>query len=84
MRNISITIPRGTIKAGRIDCRHIATQLVDVEESVDFTKPAMQLSAHEHGQRDSANKPTVIVTHKVLSAVNCPIEDGIVPLSWLL
>ena len=28
-------------------------------------------------------RENVIVTHKICSAVNCPIEDGIVPISWL-
>ena len=44
----------------------------------------MLLSAHEHEQRDSANETIVIVTDKYWSAVNCPIKDGIVPVSWLL
>ena len=54
-----------------------------MEASVDLTKHTL-LSAHEHEQRDSANETIVIVTHKYCSAVNCPIEVGIVPLSWLL
>ena len=32
-------------------------------------------------KRDTAN--VVIVTHKIWSAVNCPIEVEIVPISWL-
>ena len=64
--------------------RNRAIQLVVVEVSVDFTKHTMLLSAHEREQRDSANESIVIVTYKVWSAVNCPIKDGIVPVSWLL
>ena len=64
--------------------RDRATQSVVVETSVDFTKDTLLFSAHQQKQRDSANKTTVIVTHKVRSAVNCPIEVEIVPLSWLL
>ena len=122
-----ITIPIETNQRGRIDCRHIATQLVVVEASVDLTKQ-MLLSAHEHEyrdsaqrgncnrhsqvlqrsqlsdrgrdratqlveleasvhytkhtllssaqeheQKDSANETIVIVTDKLVSAVNCPI-----------
>ena len=44
----------------------------------------MPSSAHEHEQRDSANETIVIVTDNCMSAVNCPIEVGIVPFSWLL
>ena len=44
----------------------------------------MLLSAHEHEQRDMTNETIVIVTDEYWSAVNCPIKDGIVPLSWLL
>ena len=77
-----ITIPKGTIQSGRIDCRHIANQLVVVEISVDFTKHALLLSSHEHEQRDKTNEIIVIVTDKAVSAVNCPIKDGIVPFSW--
>ena len=62
--------------------RDRATQLVDVKVSVDFIQHT--LSAYEHGQRDCANDRIVIVTNKVWSAVNCPIEVGIVPISWLL
>ena len=60
-----------------------AIQLVVVESSVDFTKYTMLLSAHEHKQKDSANEAIVIVTDKVVSAVNCPIKVEIVPVSWL-
>ena len=65
--------------------RDCANQLVGAEASVDFTKHKVLLSAqeHEHEQRDSANEPIVIVTHNPMSAVNRPIEVGIVPLSWL-
>ena len=61
-----------------------ATQLVAVEESVDVTTYKLQSSAHEYEQIHSANESIVIVTHKIWSAVNCPIENGIVPFSWLL
>ena len=64
--------------------RDRANQLVALEQSVYFTKHTLLLSAHEHEQRDSANETIVIVTDKLVSAVNCPIEDGIVPISWLL
>ena len=63
--------------------RNRATQLVAVEASVDFTKHKMLLSAHKHEQRDSANKTIVIVTDKYVSADNCPIKVGIVPINWL-
>ena len=62
--------------------RDRANQLVVVEISVDFTKHAL-LYQHTNTNRDSANKRIVIITHKVWSAVNCPIELGIVPISWL-
>ena len=39
---------------------------------------------HEHEQRDSTNETIVIVTDNCRSVVNCPIGDGIVPVSWLL
>ena len=61
-----------------------ATQLVEVEVSVDFTKHTPLLLAHEYNQRDSAKERIIIVTDKNWSAVNCPINVGIVPLSWLL
>ena len=61
--------------------RDSATQLVAVEVSVNFTLQTLLLSAHEYEQIDSANETIVIVTHKVSSAVNCPIADGIVPFS---
>ena len=61
--------------------RDRATQLVDVEITVDFIQHT--LSAHEHGQRDSAHETIVIVTDKYWSAVNCPIKVEIVPFSWL-
>ena len=54
-----------------------------MEDSVDFTNHTLLLLARKHEQRDSANETIVIVTHKTWSAVNCPIEDGIVPISWL-
>ena len=63
--------------------RDRAIQLVVAKASVDFTKHTLLLS-HEHEQRDSANERIVIVTDKLLSVVNCPINDEIVPLSWLL
>ena len=64
--------------------RDRAIKLVVVEASVDFTKHTLLLSAHEHDQerqrkQDNCNRPD-----KVVSAVNCPIEVGIVPFSWLL
>ena len=49
-----------------------------------LTKQTMRLSAHKHEQRDSENETIVIVTHKVCSAVSCPIKVVIVPVSWLL
>ena len=64
--------------------RERATQLVAAEVSVDVTKQTLLLSAHEHKQRDSANKTIEIVTDKYCSAVNCPIKDVIAPFSWLL
>ena len=62
--------------------RDRANQLVVVEVSVDFTWHTLLSSVHEHEQRDSANERIVIVTDKLMSAVNCPIEVGIVPVSW--
>ena len=50
--------------------RDRANQLVAVEASVDFTKYTLLLSAHEHKQNDSANEKIVIVTDKIVSAVN--------------
>ena len=64
--------------------RNRAIQLVVVEVSVNFTKHTLLLSAHEYEQRDNANETIVIVTDKLVSAVNCPINVEIVPLSWLL
>ena len=64
--------------------RDRANQLVAVEVSVDFTEHTLLLSAHEHAQKDSEKETIVIVTDKLDSDVNCPIEDGIVPFSWLL
>ena len=63
--------------------RDRANQLVEVEVSIDFTKHTLLLSTHEHEQKGSANKTIVIVTDKSRSAVNCPINVEIVPLSWL-
>ena len=63
--------------------RDRASQLVCAEESVDFTKYTLLSSAHEHEKRDCANDRIVSVTDKLTSAVNCPIEVGIVPISWL-
>ena len=39
---------------------------------------------HKNTNRETNAERTVIVTHKYWSAVNCPIEDGIVPFSWLM
>ena len=41
---------------------------------------------HQYTNTNSnrTNKTIVIVTDKLVSAVNCPIEVTIVPLSWLL
>ena len=64
--------------------RDRAIQLVDGELSVDFTKHTSVFSAQEHEQKDSAKERIVIVTDKLVSAVNCPIEVGIVPISLLL
>ena len=61
-----------------------AIQLVVVEVSVDFTRHTLLSSANEYEQSKSANEIIVIVTYKLVSAVNCPIKDGIVPLSELL
>ena len=63
--------------------RDRAIQLIVVEAPVDFTKHKLLLLALKHEPRDTANDRIVIVTHKISSAVNCPIEDGIVPFSWL-
>ena len=63
--------------------RDRAIQLVVKEVSVDFTKHTLLSSAHEHEQRDSANETIVIVTDNCVSAVNCPIEVEIVPVSRL-
>ena len=63
--------------------RDRATKLVCAEVSVDFTKHALLLSSYEHEQRDSANETIVIVTDNCVSAVNCPIEVEIVPVSRL-
>ena len=60
-----------------------ASQLVVVEVSDDFTKHTLLSSAHKCEHRDCANERIVIVTDKLWSAVNCPIKDGIVPVSWL-
>ena len=64
--------------------RDRAIQLVAFDVSNDFTKHTLLLSEHEHEQRDCANETIVIVTHKLWSLVNCPINDEIVPLSELL
>ena len=64
--------------------RNRAIQLVGVKVSVDLTKHKLLSSAHEREQRDSAHETIAIVTDNCWSAVNCPIEVGIVPLSWLL
>ena len=64
--------------------RDRASQLVDVEVSVDFTKHTLLSSAHKCEHRDCANERIVIVTDKLLSAVDCPIKVGITPLSRLL
>ena len=45
------TIPIGTSKSGRIDCRHIADQLVVAEKSVDFTKHTMVISTQTRTER---------------------------------
>ena len=50
--------------------RDRALQLVVVESSVDFTMHTLLLSAHEYEQTDSANETIVIVTDKLVSAVN--------------
>ena len=60
-----------------------AIQPIVEKVSVDFTKHTQLLSAHEHEQRDNTNKTMVIVTDILVSAVNCPIDVGIVPFSWL-
>ena len=44
--------------------RDRAIQLVDMKVSVDITKHTLLPSAHEHGQRDSANETIEIVTDK--------------------
>ena len=59
--------------------RDRATQLVVVEAPVDFTKHTLLLSAHE--QIDSKQERIVFFTDKYTSAVNCPKEIEIVPLS---
>ena len=47
-----------------------AIKLVEAEVSVDFTKHTLLSSAHEHEHRDMTNETTVIVTDKLVSAVN--------------
>ena len=72
------------LKRSQLSNRHrdCATQLVVVESSVDFKKHTLLLSAHEQKiERYSSNKTIEIVTDKSCSAVNCPIDVGIVPLS---
>ena len=64
--------------------RNRAHQLVVGKESVDFIKHTLLSSAYEQEQRDSATETIEIVAHKICSAVNCPIEVGIVPLSRLM
>ena len=59
--------------------RDRAIQLVRVKITVDFTKHILLSSAHE---QDSTNERIVFVTHNFWSAVNRPIEVGIVPISW--
>ena len=61
--------------------RDRAVKLVALELSVDFRKHTLLSSAHEHVQIDSANEAIVIVTDNCVSAVNCPIKDGIVASS---
>ena len=63
--------------------RNRASQLVELDVSVEFTKHTLLLSAHKHEQIDSTNETIVIVTHKNWSAVNCQIKVEIVPVSWL-
>ena len=63
--------------------RNRATQLVVAEASDDFTKHTLLLSEQEHEQIDSANETIGIDADKLVSAVNCPIKDEIVPFSWL-
>ena len=62
--------------------RDRATQLVEAEVSVDFTKHTLLLSAHEQATKGTAQMSIVIVTDNSLSAVNCPIKVEIVPFSW--
>ena len=50
--------------------RDRAIQLVAFDVSNDFTKHTLLLSEHEHEQRDSTNDRIVIVTDKLVSAVN--------------
>ena len=61
--------------------RNRASQLVELDVSVEFTKHTLLLSAHERKQIDSANERIVIVTDNCCSVVNWPIKDEIVPLS---
>ena len=64
--------------------RNRANQLVAAETSVEFTKHTMLLLAYKHEQERQRKERIVIVTDKLVSAVNCPIKVVIVPLSWLL
>ena len=57
-----------------------ATQLVVVEVSVDLTKHTFCYQ-HTNTNRETTNKIIVIVTDKLVSAVNCPIKFEIVPFS---
>ena len=64
--------------------RDRAVQLVVVELPVDFKKHTLLLSAHEkRTERHSSKVTIIIVTDKLVSTVNCPIDVGIVPLSSL-
>ena len=55
-----------------------------MDVSVDFTKHKLLSSTSDHEQRDSTNERIAIVTDNCESAVNCPIDVGIVPISWFL
>ena len=44
----------------------------------------MHTNTNTNRERERANETIIIVTDKVVSAVNCPINVEIVPFSWLL
>ena len=64
--------------------RYRARQLVGADVSVD-SQSTHCCYQHKNTNRETAQKETiVIVTDKLVSAVNCPIKVEIVPFSWSL